>query len=141
MDRSMLSRLSSDSMERFPLLPVKWYNLTFTGAAMKAKKTLKRLTRVEELLANVIEKCGTAERTVRELLDSAKTSVVSAKQAVDRKVSPKAAKKPQAKAETSKNRLSAEGRKKLSQAAKKRWAEAKRKGVSAVTGRPLTKTA
>ena len=64
------------------------------------------------------------------------------KETVNVKASPSAAKKPPAKAKNSKKgRLSAEGRKKLSLAAKKRWAIAKRKGISAVTGRPLSKTA
>jgi hypothetical protein len=108
---------------------------------MKAKKALKRLTRVETLLTNVIEQYASNESDVRELLDSAKASVGRAKETVDLKAAPKAVKKPPVKAGNSKRRLTAEGRKKLSLAAKKRWAIAKRNGVSAVTGRPLSKTA
>jgi hypothetical protein len=108
---------------------------------MKAKKALKRLTRVEALLSDVVDQYDAIEPSARELLDSAKASVVRAKETVDVKASAKAAKKPPAKAEKSKPGLTAEGRKKLSLAAKKRWAIAKRKGISAVTGRPLSKTA
>src|SRR5713226_4505555 len=109
---------------------------------MKAKKALKRLTRVETLLSNVIDQYAANEPDVRELLDVAKTSVVRAKDSVNLQASPKTAKKPAAKANNLKQRrLTAAGRKKLSLAAKKRWAAAKRKGVHAVTGRPLSKTA
>ena len=108
---------------------------------MKAKKALKRLTRVETLLSSVIDQYASNDSGVRELLDSAKASVGRAKETVDLKAAPKAAKKPPVKAGNSKPRLSAEGRKRLSLAAKKRWAVAKRNGVSAVTGRPLSKTA
>jgi len=108
---------------------------------MKAKKALKRLARVETLLSDVVDQYAAIEPDMRELLDSAKASVVRARQTVDVKANTKAAKKPPVKAEKSKAGLTAEGRKKLSVAAKKRWAIAKRKGVNAVTGRPLSKTA
>lgn len=108
---------------------------------MKAKKAVKRLTRVETLLSNVIDGFAAGERAVKELLDSAKTAVVRARKTLSLKASPVVEKKPPVRARSGKSRLTAEGRKKLSLAAKKRWAEAKRKGVSAVTGRPLAKTA
>jgi hypothetical protein len=109
---------------------------------MKAKKAVKRLSRVETLLSNVIDQYATSEQDVKELLDSAKASVVRAKETVNSQASAAVAKKPPAKAKEPKRRkLTAEVRKKLSLAAKKRWAIAKRKGVSAVTGRPLSKTA
>jgi hypothetical protein len=108
---------------------------------MKAKKALKRLNKVETLLSNVIDQCPASARGLRELLDSAKASVVHAKGAVNVGVN-RAAKKPPGKAgESTQGHLSVEGRKRLSLAAKKRWAAAKRKGVNAVTGRPLNKTA
>jgi hypothetical protein len=108
---------------------------------MKAKKALKRLNKVEVLLSNVIDQCPPSARGLRDLLDSAKASVVRAKGAVNARVV-RAAKKPPASAEESaQGRLSAEGRKRISLAAKKRWAEAKRKGLHAVTGRRLNKTA
>ncbi len=109
---------------------------------MKAKKAVKRLTKVESLLTNVIDQYAAGEDAVRELLDSAKATVVRAKQTVSLQASSVAPKKPPVKAQSPKRKgLSAEGRKKLSIAAKKRWAVAKKKGVSAVTGRPLGKTA
>jgi hypothetical protein len=108
---------------------------------MKAKKALKRLTKVEALLSNVIDQYAAGKEDMRELLDSAKMSVVRAKKTVNLKAAPRAAKKPPAKAESPRRRLSAEARKKLSLAAKKRWAVAKRKGISAITGRPLSKSA
>ena len=108
---------------------------------MKAKKALKRLKKVETLLSSVIDQCPASSRGLRELLDSAKASVVRAKGVVNARVAP-ATKKPPARAEQStQRRLSVEGRKRISLAAKKRWAEAKRKGMNAVTGRRLSKTA
>jgi len=109
---------------------------------MKAKKALKRLVKAEEILSNVIDQYA-GQTSVKELLGTAKASVARAKAAVDSKaVAAKAAKKPPAKAEKSRRGgLTAEGRKKLSIAAKKRWATAKRKGVHAVTGRPLSQIA
>ena len=107
---------------------------------MKAKKAVKRLNRVEALLSNVIDGFAAGERAVKELLGSAKAAVVRARESVNGKAAP-AEKKPPVRARSAKSRITAEGRKKLSLAAKKRWAAAKRKGVSAVTGRPLAKTA
>jgi hypothetical protein len=104
---------------------------------MKAKKAIKRLNKVESILANVIDQFSKSDNGLRELLDSAKTSIVQAKKTVGRQETTKAAKKPPAGA----SRLSAEGRKNISLAAKKRWALAKRKGMNAVTGRRLKKTA
>jgi hypothetical protein len=109
---------------------------------MKAKKAVKRLGKVETLLSNVIDQFATSVDGVRQLLDTAKASVVQAKEAVNVHSSNSAPKKPPVKAQEPKRRgLSAAGRKKLSIAAKKRWANARRKDVSAVTGRPVSKTA
>lgn len=104
---------------------------------MKARKAIKRLNKVESILSNVIDQFSESSNGLRELLDSAKTSIVRAKKTVGRQESTKVAKKPPAGA----NRLSAEGRRNISLAAKKRWALAKRKGMNAVTGRRLKKTA
>ena len=106
---------------------------------MKAKKAIKRLKKVETILSNVIDKLPASARGLRELLDSARASVVRAQGTVNARVV-RTAKKPLARAQES-ARLSAEGRKRISRAAKKRWAQAKRKGMNAVTGRPLSKTA
>ena len=109
---------------------------------MKAKKAIKRLSKVESILSNVIDQFSARGNGLRELLDSAKTSVVRAKKTVGLHESAKAAKKPPATADKSqRSRLSAEGRRNISIAAKKRWALAKKQGVNAVTGRKLKKTA
>jgi hypothetical protein len=93
---------------------------------MKAKKALKRLRRVEELLSIVIDQFAANERSVRELLDSAKASVIHARARIISQSAPVTAKKPQTKAEqTRRSHLTAEGRKRISLAAKKRWALAK----------------
>ena len=109
---------------------------------MKAKKAIKRLSKVETLLSNVIDQYPASDRRVRVLLGSAKVSVTRAKATVSLDAHPRAARKPPAKAHSAQpGRLTAEGRKRISRAAKKRWAEAKRKGLHAVTGRRLSKTA
>jgi hypothetical protein len=110
---------------------------------MKTKKTLKRLNKVVALLSNVIDQLPASSDGLRDLLDSAKANVVLAAKKVTAQASNGASKsKPPAKAETVRQgRLSAAGRKKISLAAKKRWEAARRKGVSAVTGRRLSKTA
>ena len=107
---------------------------------MKAKKTLKRLNKVESMLSGVIDGCPASARGLRELLDSAKATVGRASEIVNARVT-RAARKPPARSQESRQGLSAEGRKRISLAAKKRWAVAKRKGVNAVTGRRLNRTA
>jgi hypothetical protein len=109
---------------------------------MKAKKAVKRLVKAEAILADVIDQYA-GQTSVRELLGTAKATVARAKAAVNSTAaSAKGGKKPPAKADKSRRGgLTAEGRRKLSVAAKKRWADAKRKGVNAVTGRPLSKIA
>jgi hypothetical protein len=110
---------------------------------MKTKKTLKRLNKVVALLSNVIDQLPAGNDGLGDLLNSAKANVVQATKTVNSQRSNGAAKsKPPARAEKAKQgRLSAAGRKRISLAAKKRWEEARRKGVSAVTGRRLSKTA
>ena len=109
---------------------------------MKAKKALKRLNKIEELLSDVIDQFPKSTDGLGELLDSAKAAVGRAKTAVNSQVSPRAAKKQPGKAETARQgRLTAAGRARISLAAKKRWAVAKRKGMNAVTGRPLSQSA
>jgi hypothetical protein len=108
---------------------------------MKAKKAVKRLKKIETVLAGIIDEMSSGKPVLRELLDSARGSIAQAKAKLTPSVSRGAAKKPSAKGEAAKAGLTAEGRKKLSAAAKKRWATAKRKGVHAVTGRPLRRSA
>ena len=85
---------------------------------MKAKKALKRLNKVEVMISAVIDGYPTAGRRVKELLDSARSSVVNAKDAVNLTAAPKAAKTPPAKAVAT-----------------------KRKGAQAASGRSQRKTA
>jgi hypothetical protein len=107
---------------------------------MKTKKTLKRLKKVVALLSDVIGRLPGRNDGLGDLLDSAKANVVQAAKKVTAQPSNHASKsKPAAK--TAQRRLSAAGRKKISLALKKRWEAAKRKGVNAVTGRRLRKTA
>ena len=49
---------------------------------MKAKKALKRLIRVEALLSNVLDQYSMSEKHVREALNSAKISVVRARESI-----------------------------------------------------------
>jgi hypothetical protein len=92
---------------------------------MKAKKALKRLAKAETLLANVLDQYPGSKNGLRELLDSAKTSLAQARAAID--VEPAPVRKAPAKAKEAKHsRLSAAGRKRISIAAKKRWAAIRR---------------
>jgi hypothetical protein len=108
---------------------------------MKTKKALKKLNKVEALLSNVMEGFPGGKQGLGNLLGAAKVTIVEAIKTV---TSSTAAGKngSAARAKKARNgRLSEEGRKRISLAAKKRWAAAKRKGVNAVTGRRLSKTA
>ena len=96
---------------------------------MKAKKAIKRLHRVETLLGTVIDQYDASTREVHELLDGARSSIASATQAL---AAP--AKKPAAKADQPQSRkLSSAARKRLSVAATKRWADARRKGMTTLS--------
>ena len=53
---------------------------------MKAKKALKRLNKVEALLSTVMDQCPVSARGLRGLLDSAKASVVRARDVVNARV-------------------------------------------------------
>ncbi len=108
---------------------------------MKAKKALKKLNKVEVLLSNVMEGFPGNNDGLENLLGAAKVSIEEAIKTVG---SSTATGKTRSSARSGKGRngrLSAEGRRRISLAAKKRRAEAKRKGVKSVTGRRLTKTA
>jgi hypothetical protein len=108
---------------------------------MKARKALKRLTKVESLLSGIIDGVTDQSNGLGDLLASAKESVLRAKKELT-DGSPADSRKPPAKATAPiSNRLTAEGRKKISLAAKKRWATAKRKGVNPITGNRIKKTA
>src|ERR1700680_1477192 len=101
---------------------------------MKAKKALKKLNKVEALLSNVMEGFPGGKEGLENLLGEAKVSIVKAIKTVTstgagNNGSPARVRKAR------NGRLSEEGRKRISLAAKKRWAAAKRKGVTAVPGR------
>ncbi|SPE43509.1 conserved hypothetical protein [Candidatus Sulfopaludibacter sp. SbA3] len=108
---------------------------------MKVKKALKRLAKAETLLTNVIDQYPAGKNGLKELLDSAKTSLAQARAAMDLEVTPPPKKAPAKARESKQSRLSEAGRKRISAAAKKRWAVARRKGVNAVTGDKLKKSA
>ncbi|MGD0775240.1 MAG: hypothetical protein ABSC05_20685 [Candidatus Solibacter sp.] len=96
---------------------------------MKARKALKRLHRIETLLGTVIDQYEAGTREIHDLLDAAKSSVASATEALA--ASP--ARKPPGKAgQPRASRISDAARKRLSVAAKKRWADARRKGMSSL---------
>jgi hypothetical protein len=94
---------------------------------MKAKKALKRLRRVEELLSIVIDEFAGREPGVRELLDSAKRSVIRAKAGINSQSAAGSVKKPQSKAKRVKRSdLAAEGKKRVLPVVKERSTLAKR---------------
>jgi hypothetical protein len=94
---------------------------------MKAKKALKRLRSVEALLTIVIDQFAANEPGVQALLDSAKASVIRARARINSQSATGAAKKQRMTAKrTKRSHLTAEGRNRISLAAKKRWALAKR---------------
>jgi hypothetical protein len=107
---------------------------------MKAKKALKKLRSVEALLSIVIDQFAANERSVRALLDSAKASVIGAKAKINSLSTAETKKKSRMMGKETKHaHLTPEGRKRISQAAKKRWAEAKR--ALAKTSGVLSKSA
>jgi hypothetical protein len=109
---------------------------------MKAKKAFKRLNKAEELLSDVIDGFSVTKDGLGELLDTAKAAVVRAKKALDSQLSTRTARKPPVKAQTAqRGRLTPEGRKRISEAAKRRWALTRRKSMAAAGGRRLSKTA
>src|SRR5262245_37547483 len=103
---------------------------------MKLRKALKRLDKVEATLSNILSGLPTKADGLGDLLTSARDNVVRAQKTVHSQLSNSAERKPPGRA-TQARRLSAEGRKRISLAAKKRWAAAKRKGINAVTGQRL----
>ena len=99
---------------------------------MKAKKALRRLTKVETLLSNVIDQFPLNQDGLGDLLDSAKTAVARARKTVKSHLSSAIAGKLPA---------STEGRKKVAVAARRRVAATKRKGMTVASPRRLRKTA
>ena len=108
---------------------------------MKARKALKRLTKVESLLSDIIDGVANQSNGLGEVLASAKESVLRAKKELTDGADSDTRKPPAKATAPTSNRLTPEGRKKISLAAKKRWATAKRKGVNPITGNRIKKTA
>ena len=102
---------------------------------MKAKKAVKKLMKVETLISNISELYAAKHSRVRELLDSAKDSVVRAKDAVKVQVSRSVKHRP-VKAKAQRHTV----KRRKPQAAVARTG-AKRKSVQAVTIRRLRQTA
>src|SRR2546427_9876433 len=101
---------------------------------MKLKKALKRLTKIELLLSKVRRQLPRSKDGLGEILDSAKKAVGSAKQTANAQLSSAAAKKPSVNTVPARQRrLTDEGRKRISRAAKRRWSMAKRTVESEVT--------
>ncbi len=104
---------------------------------MKAKKALRRLTKVETLLSNVIDQFPLNQDGLSDLLDSAKTAVTRAVKTVKSQLSSTVARKAPARAKA--QGRPSEGRKKTSIAARKRMGAAK--SANGAVGRRLRKTA
>jgi hypothetical protein len=101
---------------------------------MKAKKVLKRIAKIEALISEVKERSSASAPHIRELLGDAKAAVIRVKEAVQAssgKAKHPPVKHPQPPSKTTpepskpKRKLSAAGRKAISEATKKRWAAKK----------------
>jgi hypothetical protein len=97
---------------------------------MKAKKVLKRIAKIEALISEVTERSSPSAPHIQELLRDAKAVVIRAKEAVQASSraannSPAKGARPLAKATPEpsrpKRKLSAAGRKAISDATKNRW--------------------
>jgi|SRR5262249_40829396 len=108
---------------------------------MKAKKVIKRLRKAQILLSSVVKQYTDGRFPKRDLLDTAsgigraitfieanEISSLTAK-ATNRRQKRRGSTNPQ-----SIRRLTQEGRRKLSLAAKQRWAAARRKGMTTLAG-------
>ena len=65
---------------------------------MKIKKAFNKLTKIETALSAMLDQYSEGDQNLRDLLNSAKTSVGEAKEMIDRQAAPSANKKPPAKA-------------------------------------------
>jgi hypothetical protein len=101
---------------------------------MKANKALKRLAKIEASLSDLIERYAASEEGVKELLHDAKASVLRAKKAVGLQKSSRTATGASVKARKPKRRhLTAEGRKRISLAAKQKPVQTTNKAAGKVT--------
>jgi hypothetical protein len=119
------------------------------GVVMKANKALKRLNKIEALISKVTERSSASTPHIRELLQDAKAAVIRAKEAVQAS-STSSGEAFSANIEShagtlkTKRKLSAAGRKAISEATKKRWAAkraAAKKAAPAVAKKVVKKVA
>ena len=114
-----------------------------SGVVMKANKALKRLTKIEASLSNLIGRYKASDGSVQGLLSDAKATVLRAKKAVSLHASPRTKANASVKARKSKRRhpVARKGRKgtslaaierKPAQSAKKAAAKAKKSSASVV---------
>ncbi len=105
---------------------------------MKVRKALKRLNKIELLLSDVIDRLTKDSNGTGNMLESAKESIQHARTELASKSSASTTKEPPAKTGAPRaRRLTDEGRRRISLAAKKRWASARRKGVNSVKNAPV----
>ncbi len=90
---------------------------------MKVKKVIKKLRRAKDLLSTVVGQYTGNKNAISELIDAASLNIKRAEALVASHRSPVLSRKRAVR------RFTEEGRKRLSLAAKKRWAKAKRKGL------------
>ena len=90
---------------------------------MKVKKVIKKLKRAQNLLSTVVDQYAVSKTVVGDLIDAASANIKRAEALVESRRSQVLSRKPAVR------RMTEEGRKRLSLAAKKRWAKAKRKGL------------
>ena len=118
---------------------------------MKANKILKRIAKIEALMSKVTERSSVSAPHIQELLRDAKAAITRAKKAVSLQASSGTAKNPPAKSakhpskatpepSKPKRKLSAAGRRAISEATKKRWA-AKRAAAKKLAPAVAKKTA
>ena len=105
---------------------------------MKAIKALKRLTKAEALLSNVIDRYAASGHSIQEVLQNAKASVIRAKDAVGLQASPRKSKEPKKRRRLQK----AEAAKAKPAATKKTVSKkaARKKAVAKKVAKTLTKT-
>lgn len=108
---------------------------------MKAKKAIKRLIKAQSLLSSVSKQFAAAESTVRDLLTAAHNGVDRAKTLIGGGGGTQTIHRAtlrlrggRASSKRTVRRLTEKARKKLSLAAKRRWAAAKRKGMKTLGG-------
>ena len=109
---------------------------------MKLRKALKRLKTAESFVCKVVDQYARAEPPIRDLLNAARRNLSRAQVLMEGSATARSTSKAddrpreeQSSHSQSANReISGTARKKLSVAAKKRWAAAKRRGAKSLAG-------